>query len=467
MLSLLRQSYQPVVPKALEDLSSCLFTEETSAPVSPEIAKIVPNIVRTPVLVGRKGESRSFSPLQIGVVFSGGPAPGGHNVVAGLFDGLKQLCRESRLFGFLGGPGGVIAGKKQELTANAIAPYRNQGGFDLLGTGRTKIETPQQFEACHKLGLDALIIIGGDDSNTSAALLANAGPTPVIGIPKTIDGDLQNQHVAISFGFDTAAKIYSEMIGNIARDAASARKYTHFIKLMGRSASHIAIECALATHPNLTLIVEEKESFEAITAKIADMVCQRSEASKDYGVILIPEGLADIIAPSAELDAHGNAVVSSVETELLLIEAVQKELALRKFSGKFQPIRHFLGYEGRCGLPTNFDANYGYALGMTAALLAAHRCTGVMAFISELDKPPALWGFGGAPLAPLMTMEKRKGVMKPVIGKAFVNLNGKPYQAFRKEAAQWMLADDYRYPGPIQFFGDPCLTDAPPRVLKQ
>lgn len=467
MLEGLRQCYQPRVPKVLSNLTLCSLEDRENPSVLPEIVSLFPKIAHQPTVFGGVGQKKSFSPLKVGVVFSGGPAPGGHNVVAGLLDGIGQLHPDSRLIGFLGGPQGLIQGKSIELTDKEIAPYRNVGGFDLLGTGRTKIETQEQFEACHRLHLDALVIIGGDDSNTSAALLAQSGPTPIIGIPKTIDGDLQNGHVAISFGFDTATKTYAALIGDIARDALSMKKYTHFIRLMGRNASHVTLECALATHPNLTFLTEEKKPFEQIVKEIADMVMQRSQFSKEYGVVLLSEGLADVLPLQQErpIDSHGNLTVSSVETELFLIQAVETELKKRGFQGKFQPVRHFLGYEGRCSFPTNFDANYSYALGKAAAVLAAHRKTGVMAFISSLEKPPEDWGFGAVPLSSLMRMETRKGTQKPVIAKTFVNLQGTRYQTFREQSPNWILNDDYQHPGPIQFFGDPLLTDAPPKVL--
>ncbi len=414
------------------------------------------------------------------------------------------------------GPSGIISGKSKELAAQTIAPYRNQGGFDMIGSGRTKIETEEQLNAAfavvQKMKLDALVIIGGDDSNTNAAILAeyflkHGCTAKVIGVPKTIDGDLKNAYVATSFGFDTAARTYSEIIGNIARDALSAKKYYHFIKLMGRSASHIALECALATQPNLTLIGEEvaekQMTLVQIINDITDLVVKRAEMGKNYGVILIPEGLIEFIpeigvlikelnpllsaeTPVSEIssklsshseqcyaalperireqllktrDPHGNVQVSLIETERLLIEAVAKELDKRGKGDKFSSIPHFLGYEGRSGYPSCFDSNYCYALGFSAALLVDEGATGCMAFVSNLHKPVREWGVGGVPLTSLMHLEMRKGKEKPVIQKALVDLKAKPFSHFNQLRERWKTEDEYRYPGPIQFFGDKALTD--------
>jgi pyrophosphate--fructose-6-phosphate 1-phosphotransferase len=406
--------------------------------------------------------------LRLGVVFSGGQAPGGHNVVTGLFDALKQLHPDSQLFGFLDGPKGMIDGKTRELTAPILAPYRNQGGFDLLGSGRTKIETEEQRQAVLKtaqtLKLNGIVIIGGDDSNTNAALLseffAREGTSIcVIGVPKTIDGDLQNEEVAISFGFDTATRTYATLISNIARDALSAKKYTHFIRLMGRSASHIALQCALLTQPNLTLISEERRSLPEIVGTIADLVEERAASGKNYGVILLPEGLIEFLpeippelkAQCAEVDAHGNPNLSAVETERFLIECVRKELSRRAFQGKFQGIPHFFGYEGRAAIPTPFDADYCYALGFAAALLSAHRHSGYMAFVRDLKENPTSWTIGGIPLLPLMRVERRQGVDMPVIAKSLVRLEGPQYRQFQSLAPQWRLQEAYRICAPVQF----------------
>jgi pyrophosphate--fructose-6-phosphate 1-phosphotransferase len=505
----LRQKYKPVVPQILCQLDTVAFEKAGHLPVQVEIREFFPKTSDQFLLQGKRGSVQKFSVLKIGAVFSGGQAPGGHNVLTGLFDALQVLNSHSKLYGFLDGPGGVIGNKHIELTSSMLAPYRNQGGFDLLGSGRTKIEKDEQLrltlKTAQNLGLDGLVVIGGDDSNTNAAFIAeyflqHGCRTRVIGVPKTIDGDLQNQHVAISFGFDTATKIYSEMIGNIARDALSAKKYYHFIKLMGRSASHITLECALKTHPNLTLISEERQTLSQITMKIANLVEQRAEMSKHYGVILIPEGLIehmpemavlikelkgspDKLSPDSKTvwemlpervqqqllldrDPHGNVNLSAVETELVLIEAVMKELKNRKFKGKFSPLTHFFGYEGRAGLPTNFDANYCYALGQTAALLIAHGFTAYMAFVQHLSRPAHEWTIGGLPLASQLIFHAKKGKLKPVIVKAYVDLKGTPYHRLQKHASQWALEDEYHYPGPMQFFGEPALTDSVPLILQ-
>jgi len=500
MLSSLRQKYKPAVPQILKGAVS--FEKKEAPPVKAEIRKLFPQTSDQPLVLGKKGPAQSFPALKIGAVFSGGQASGGHNVLTGLFDALKSLNPQSQLYGFLDGPSGIIHNKSIELTAGKLDPYRNQGGFDLLGSGRVKIETEQQLQSTLKtaqdLALDGLVIIGGDDSNTNAAFIAEyflqqGCKTCVIGVPKTIDGDLQNDHVAISFGFDTAAKIYSELIGNIARDALSAKKYYHFIKLMGRSASHITLECALKTHPNLTLISEERLTLAQITKKICDLIMERSARGKDYGVILIPEGLIEHMPEMAELitglnakklsassqaiwdslpvrvqqqlslekDPHGNVNVSAVETERVLIDAVVKELHKRNFQGKFNALPHFLGYEGRAGLPTNFDANYCYALGRAAALLISQGLTSYMAFVEGLTRPASEWGIGGVPLASLLEIKGR-----PVIAKAFVDLQGKPYRTMQEHASRWALEEDYQCPGPIQFFGEPEVTESIPFILQ-
>ena len=518
-----RQAQLPDLPAILKDPTLVNFTKSPTGAGQEKIQALFPLIREQTVLSGQKGQKRASKPLQVGVVLSGGQAAGGHNVIIGIHDCLKQLNANSRLFGFLDGPSGIISGKSKELTAEIIAPYRNQGGFDMIGSGRTKIETEEQLSAAlsvvQKMKLDALVIIGGDDSNTNAAILAeyflkHGCSTKAIGVPKTIDGDLKNAYVATSFGFDTAAKTYSEIIGNIARDALSAKKYYHFIKLMGRSASHIALECALATQPNLTLIGEEvaekKMTLSQIVNTIADLVAKRAETGKNYGVVLIPEGLIEFIpeigvlikelnqllsadAPVSEVssklsstiatvlrrssrahsceqllktrDPHGNVQVSLIETERLLIEAVAKELEKRGKDGKFSSIPHFLGYEGRSGYPSCFDSNYCYALGFTAALLVDEGATGCMAFVSGLEKPVREWGIGGVPLTSLMHLETRKGKEKPVIQKALVDLKGKPFSHFHEQRELWKTQDEYCYPGPIQFFGDKALTDHVPLTL--
>lgn len=494
-LSVLRGLSKPPVPSILENLSHLAFSKQKLEGVSSDVAPLFPHTSGHPLLrAGKRGEEAKFSPLKVGVLFSGGPAAGGHNVICGLLDALKTLHPGCELVGFLEGPDGILKNAHKPLPPDLLVSYRNQGGFDLIGSGRGKIETEEQLQTSlnvvQNLKLDGLVIIGGDDSNTNAAVLAEYFlakncKTKVIGVPKTIDGDLQNPYVAISFGFDTACKTYSELIGNIARDALSSRKYYHFIKLMGRSASHITLECALATHPNLALIGEEcaakKKGLNEIVDEICALVIARAKKGKNYGTILIPEGLIEFLPniqaeiPSfpqkiqeqllLEKDAHGNIPLSAIETEYLLIEKVKEALKKADFKGKFSPISHFFGYEGRCAFPSFFDANYCYALGMTAALLLMHGNTGYMAFVEGLTKPPAEWQVGGVPLTHLMHIETRKGKPKPVIKKALVDLSGKPFSQFQRARDKWKEEECYLFPGPLQFFGPPSLTDPGPSCL--
>ena len=448
MLKIVRRSYRPAIPHLLVQLKRVAFEATKKLPVHEEIRRLFPKTSDQFVMEGVQRSDQSLLQLKIGVVFSGGPAPGGHNVIAGLFDAGCQLV------GFLNGPEGIVEGRTVSLTAEKIDAYRNLGGFELIGTGRLKIETESQLEAALRSvkGFDGLVIIGGDDSNTNAAVLAeyfltHHCTTKVIGVPKTIDGDLQNPYVQISFGFDTATKIYAEMIGNIASDAISSRRYMHFIKLMGRSASHVALECGLKTHPNLTLISEENQTLSQITRRIADLVEKR--AGRGYGVILIPEGLIqNLPIPPHTVDPHGNVNLSAIETEQLLIQNVTDELKRRNFSDTFNGVPHFFGYEGRCGFPSNFDANYGYTLGLVAALLIAHRQTSMMAFVGNLTAPVSQWTIGGLPLTTQMSMEERGGKKKPLIQKTYVDLNGNPYKKLQES---WELSDDYQSPGPMQF----------------
>lgn len=476
--------------------------------------------------------------LVIGVLLSGGPAPGGHNVIAGLFDGLKRGSADSRLIGFKNGPGGLVDDKWLELDADLVEGYRNTGGFDIVGSGRTKIETPEQFEKAlataqrHKL--DALVVVGGDDSNTNAALLAEyfasrSAPITVVGVPKTIDGDLKSEWIEASFGFDTATKVYSELIGNICRDSASGRKYWHFVRLMGRSASHIALECALQTRANVTLISEEVESKKLGLAQIVDRIvssiASRAAKGENFGVALIPEGLIEFVpemktlissinellasreaefkqlgsvadqigfmsknlpGDSARLfdslpaeiraqlcwdrDPHGNVQVSRIETEKLLVAMTRERLehmkAQGEYVGKFDWQTHFMGYEGRCAFPTNFDADYCYSLGFDAYLLALYGFSGYIASIRNLASPPEAWIPGGIPLVSMMNLERRHGADKPVIRKALVELEGKPFRHFESQREKWALSSDYRLPGGIQYFGPPAITDAPPMTLQ-
>jgi pyrophosphate--fructose-6-phosphate 1-phosphotransferase len=456
-------------------------------------------------------------PLRVGVVLSGGQAAGGHNVIIGLFDALKKLNSSSQLFGFLDGPSGIIKNKHRELNAEELHRYRNTGGFDLLGSGRTKIETPEQFaaslETVRHLKLDGLVIIGGDDSNTNAALLAqyfleNQCATTVVGVPKTIDGDLKNQFIEISFGFDTACKTYSEIIGNIMRDTLSAKKYWYFAKLMGRSASHVTLEVALQTHPNLAWIGEEIQEKRLTLADLvneaADLIIRRSEKGKDYGIVLIPEGIIEFIPELKQLikelnvilakgkkdiaeiekaltspskqsfewipdrvreqllfdrDPHGNVQVSKIETERLFITMVEQELKRRNFKGKFAAQPLFLGYEGRAPFPSNFDCQYCYALGQTAALLVNEKATGYISCVRNLTEPVEDWTVGGVPLIAMIHQEERNGKIVPVIEKALVDLDGPVFAAFEKVRDHWKLADEYRFTGPIQFWGPTEITD--------
>ncbi|MBU6382956.1 MAG: 6-phosphofructokinase [Verrucomicrobia bacterium] len=458
-----RMQYKPQVPVWL---SEDVCFETVGGSQAPEnLRPLFPHTFETPVYRLRKGRGAARK-VTIGVVFSGGQAAGGHNVIAGLFDSGAQLI------GFLGGPQGIIDNQTKALLQ--IDAYRNQGGFDLLGSGRTKIETQEQLaaslKACTAHRLDGLVIIGGDDSNTNAALLAeyflqHGCKTVVVGVPKTIDGDLRSSDIEISFGFDSACKTYSEIIGNIARDALSAKKYYHFIKLMGRSASHIALECALQTQPNLTLIGEERRPLKEIVRQIAELITRRAELGKNYGVVLIPEGLIEFVPELTDLphekDPHGNIEVSKIQTEKLIIDLVKKELGGRKWNA----LDHFLGYEGRSCLPTNFDANYCYALGKLAFFAVRESLTGVICSIQHLKESPQKWQFKMIPIVQLMHLEWRLGKEKPVIRKTLVDLKGSAYLKFSSQRKSWELEDLYQMPGPIQFFGDPALTDSVPISL--
>lgn len=484
-----RLNYKPKYPKILQDLNTI---QKKLVPLdiklSDDIKTIFPHLSDQSLIQFEKAAEIKGSPLTIGVLFSGGQAAGGHNVIAGIFDALGQIHQDSKLIGFLDGPLGVIKNRSRVLKKEEIDAYRNQGGFDLLGSGRTKIEKPEDFDgalkACSDQKLDGLIIIGGDDSNTNAALLAeffikNSCKTVVVGVPKTIDGDLKSDLIEASFGFDTAAKTFSTSIGSLLRDALSAKKYTFFVKLMGRTASHIALECALATHPNLTLIGEEiaknKLTLSDVVKNITDVIEKRARIGKNYGVILIPEGVIEFIHGFSESnlplhlqerDPHGNLKVSQIETERLFIELVTSELQERNFEGKFSPIPIFLGYEGRSCLPSNFDANYCYSLGLTAAILVNTKATATIACIKNLASPPETWQPLGVPLPSLMALEKRQGSMKPVIKKAMVDLHGQPFLFFKEQREKWIEGDDYHYPGPIQFYGPEEIADQITLTLK-
>ncbi|MBD5259714.1 MAG: diphosphate--fructose-6-phosphate 1-phosphotransferase [Bacteroides sp.] len=537
-LQIARAAYQPKLPIDLTGSVTVVEGAPTqSVADQEEIKKLFPNTYGLPeIRFEKSGKNLSGEPMNVGVILSGGQAPGGHNVICGLFDGLKKLNKDSRLYGFLMGPGGLVDHKYIELTADIIDEYRNTGGFDIIGSGRTKLEKQEQFdkglEILKKLDIKALVIIGGDDSNTNAAVLAEyykqiGAGVQVIGCPKTIDGDLKNEVIETSFGFDTATKTYSELIGNIQRDCFSAKKYWHFIKLMGRSASHIALECALQTQPNVCIISEEVEAknqtLQDVVDYIADIVAKRAAQGNNFGTVLIPEGLIefipamknliaelnDLLAHTPEFatwtpaeqrdfvlkslsqnsatvyaslpegvarqltldrDPHGNVQVSLIETEKLLSEMVGNRLkelkAEGKYEGKFSPLHHFFGYEGRCAAPSNFDADYCYALGFNAALLINAGMTGYMSSLRNLTKPSVQWLAGGIPISMMFNMERRHGEMKPVIQKALVRLDATPFQRFAAKRADWALQTAYVFPGPIQYFGPAEVCDQPTMTLK-
>ena len=537
-LQIARAAYQPKLPKALTGAVAVKEGEATQSVADQEaIKKLFPNTYGMPLIQFVEGQAQNTAEMNVGVILSGGQAPGGHNVISGLFDGIKKLNPNNKLYGFILGPGGLVDHNYKELTADIIDEYRNTGGFDIIGSGRTKLEKEEQFEKGYEilkeLGIKALVIIGGDDSNTNACVLAeyyaakNYG-VQVIGCPKTIDGDLKNEMIETSFGFDTACKTYSEVIGNIERDCNSARKYWHFIKLMGRSASHIALECALQTQPNICIISEEVEaknmSLDDVVTSIAQAVANRAAEGNNFGIVLIPEGLIEFIpamkALIAELndflaangeefnsiepnkqreyiisklsaenaaiyaslpegvarqlsldrDPHGNVQVSLIETEKLLSEMVAKKLAAwkaeGKYVGKFAAQHHFFGYEGRCAAPSNFDADYCYSLGYTASLLIASGKTGYMSSVRNTTAPAAEWIAGGVPITMMMNMERRHGEMKPVIQKALVKLDGAPFKAFAAQREAWAKETAYVYPGPIQYFGPTEVCDQPTKTLQ-
>lgn len=538
-LQIERGKYIPKMPTSLKGIVKIVEGEKTqSVADQDQIKAMFPNTYGLPILMFETGnEMKQYPAYKVGVVLSGGQAPGGHNVISGLFDGLKACNPDNKLYGFLGGPSGLVDNKYKELTADIIDEYRNTGGFDIIGSGRTKLETPEQFDMVHQnckaLGVNAVVIIGGDDSNTNACILAEyfaAKKTgiQVIGVPKTIDGDLKNEVVETSFGFDTACKTYSELIGNIQRDANSAKKYYHFIRLMGRSASHICLECALETQPNITIVSEEVEkkqmTLDQLVSEIAEVVVRRAEKGLNYGTVLIPEGvvefipemkiliseLNDILAKheaevavlesnkdkrdfvasklskaSSEVfnslpnnisnqlmldrDPHGNVQVSAIETEKLLMDMTKAKLKQLKkdgkYTGKFGALGHFFGYEGRCAIPSNFDADYCYTLGYTASLLISEGKTGYMASVKNLTKPADQWIPGGAPITMMMNMEKRHGELKPVIQKALVELDGAPFKKLVENRESWAMNSNYLYPGPIQYFGPASVSDVTTQTL--
>ena len=534
-LQIARAAYQPKLPKALQGAVKIKEGQPTQSVGDQEaIKKLFPNTYGMPIVEFEPATSANNQKMNVGIILSGGQAPGGHNVITGLFDQIKKLNPENRLFGFILGPGGLVDHNYMELTESIIDEYRNTGGFDMIGSGRTKLEKVEQFEKgleiIRQLDIKAIVIIGGDDSNTNACVLAEYYAAQkygvqVIGCPKTIDGDLKNDQIETSFGFDTACKTYSELIGNIERDCNSARKYWHFIKVMGRSASHIALECALQTQPNICLISEEIEkkgmSLDDIVTYIANAVCQRAADGNNFGTVIIPEGVIEFIPAIKKLiaqlndvlalpeaknldrhesidfvkahlteenlavfnslptgvarqlaldrDPHGNVQVSLIETEKLLSTMVAQKLEKMKkegkYTGKFSAQHHFFGYEGRCAAPSNFDADYCYALGTSAAQLIANGKTGYMAIVKNTTAPADQWIAGGVPITMMMNMEKRNGEMKPVIRKALVELDGAPFKEFAAHRDEWARKTAYVYPGPIQYWGPSEVCDQPTKTL--
>lgn len=539
-----RLKFKPVLPAILRKGPGAVIPrpgKETASVSDQETLKnLFPKTYGMPAVTFAAGKNPAVTKktVNIGVVLSGGQAPGGHNVIAGLLDGLKKANPKNKLIGFLGGPSGILENRRTEITVKLMADYRNTGGFDLIQSDRTKIETPEQFEQAKKNLLEnklsALVVIGGDDSNTNAALLAEYFKKEelnisVIGVPKTIDGDLKNGQIEASFGFDTATKIYAEMTGNICRDVNSARKYWHFARLMGRSASHIALEVGLKTQPNIVLIGEEAKAQKMTLSQIIDyvtgVIVKRAELKKNFGVVLVPEGLLEFIPEMKELigalndvlaenegsinavahieekrnivysklpghlsalmkslpdtieeqlmldrDPHGNVKVSQIETERLIIDMVKGKLKeLKKagtYQGKFSAITHFFGYEGRCGAPSNFDANYTYALGYNAAALALNGLSGYISSVRKLLKISSQWECGGIPLTMMMNVERRKGREKPVIKKALVDLEGAAFKTLLANRGKWELEDCYIFPGPIQYFGPSSVTDITTKTLE-
>lgn len=534
-----RYQYSPKLPGMLRNGISEICVKEGNATQSvadqEKIAALFPNTYGEKEITFEKGENTSAAKKQVvGVILSGGQAPGGHNVICGLYDALKATSKENVLYGFKNGPIGLLEDNYVEFDDAYIDAYRNTGGFDIIGSGRTKLETEEQFavaaKVCEKHGITAIVIIGGDDSNTNAAVLAeyfaahNTG-VQVIGCPKTIDGDLKNEDIECSFGFDTATKTYSELIGNIERDANSAKKYWHFVKVMGRSASHVALECALETQPNICLISEEvaakKQSLSEIADYIADAVEKRSANGNNFGVAIIPEGVVEfvpefkaLIAEINELlagnkteefnalgsweekyafiekgltaesmavfailpqtiqqqlflerDPHGNVQVSLIESEKLFSALVKDKLTERGFTGKFNALHHFFGYEGRCAFPSNFDADYCYSLGYNAFMLVQYGYNGYLSKVSNLSKPAEEWVAGGMPITKMMNIERRNGEDKPVIKKALVELDGKPFKFFEANRDTWAVETAYTYPGAIQYYGPTEVCDLTTRTL--
>ena len=538
-----RYAYSPKLPGMLRGGIAEICVKDGAATESvadqDKIKALFPNTYGKNEITFQKGANTSAAKKQVvGVILSGGQAPGGHNVICGLYDAIKATDKSNVLLGFKGGPSGLIDDDFIEFDDEYINAYRNTGGFDIIGSGRTKLETEEQFkivtEVAKKHGLTAIVIIGGDDSNTNAAVLAeymaaNNTGVQVIGCPKTIDGDLKNEDIEASFGFDTATKTYSEVIGNIERDANSAKKYWHFIKVMGRSASHVALECALETQPNICLIGEEvaakKMSLSAIADYIADSVEKRAANGENFGVAIIPEGIVEFVPEFSALikeinellagkkteefnalpdwaakynfikkglsaeafkvfdilpqfvqqqlflerDPHGNVQVSLIESEKLFSALVKDKLEARKaagsYKGKFSPLHHFFGYEGRCAFPSNFDADYCYSLGYNAFMLIQYGYTGYLSKVSNLSKPAEEWVAGGMPITKMMNMERRNGEDKPVIRKALVELDGAPFKFFEAHREEWAVKTSFTYPGAIQYFGPSEVCDLTTRTL--
>lgn len=543
-LQMARYAYKPKLPEILENNKPTEITVEygeatTSVADQEKLKSLFPKTYGRPqahLVVGNNPDATKK--IRVGVILSGGQAPGGHNVIAGLFDGIKKANPESELLGFLNGPDGLLRGNYIDITSEIIDEYRNTGGFDIIGSGRTKIETPEQYAAAlstaDRLDLDAIVVIGGDDSNTNAAVLAehfaaSGKKTRVIGVPKTIDGDLKNEQIETSFGFDTASKTFAELIGNIARDCSSAKKYWHFIRLMGRSASHIALECALQTQPNICLIAEEvaekKMTLRQISEDISYTIANRAEKGENFGIVLVPEGLVEFIPEMkvlivelndllarhkeefgklntfeekkswilknlsskpnatfsslpdgiaaqflADRDPHGNVQVSRIETEKLVASMVEKQLAKMKkdgtYKGKFSSYTHFFGYEGRSLAPSNFDADYCYTLGYNAFILIASGATGYISCVQNLTAPSKYWICGGAPLTMMMNIEHRNGRDVPVIRKALVDLEGKPFKELAKNRNKWATNTSFVFPGAIQYFGPSEVCDATTKTLQ-
>lgn len=537
-----RSSYQPKLPAALQSGSFKVNKGDVILPPVDEdrIKTLFPNTFGQPMLTFTEGENNlATRAIRVGVVLSGGQAPGGHNVIAGLYDALKSCNADNKLFGFLKGPIGIVKGNFMEITSEVIDAYRNTGGFDMIMSGRDKIESAEDLKSCmdntNTMDLDGLVVVGGDDSNTNAAMIAEYlkgenSKCCVVGVPKTIDGDMRNEQIEMSFGFDTACKTYSEIIGNICRDATSAIKYWHFVRLMGRAASHVTLECGLATHANVTLISEEIRAKGLTIAEIADgiteVVIARAAQGRNYGIVLIPEGLLEFIpelksmidelatllgdkdtletvrsfddhdertqflsskfsALSAKayaslpedtqavllnIDSHGNPPLSQVETEKLLIDLVKQRVASAKKQGKtaakFTALSHFVGYEGRCAAPSNFDADYCYSLGYTAAQVVRAGFTGYTVSVRNLNKPASEWVAAATPVTSMLNIERRLGRDVPVIKKALVDLDGNPFKMLADNRAKWSVEDDYVYPGPIQYFGPTEVCDTTPITLQ-